>query len=84
MRKYRQRIHYTEADKTMMWDRWGFLLAYPNYFTFPDRIPLSGRQRNSSSHEFQRDLVRSRPGAELFWLTFVSLNSRMCNDRVET
>ena len=22
MRKYRQRIHYTEADKNMMWDRW--------------------------------------------------------------
>jgi len=22
MRKYRQRIHYTEADKKMMWDRW--------------------------------------------------------------
>jgi hypothetical protein len=22
MRKYRQRIYYTEADKTLMWDRW--------------------------------------------------------------
>ena len=22
MRKYRQRIHYTEADKNMMWERW--------------------------------------------------------------
>jgi hypothetical protein len=22
MRKYRPRIHYTEADKNMMWDRW--------------------------------------------------------------
>ncbi len=22
MRKYRKRIHYTEADKNMMWDRW--------------------------------------------------------------
>ena len=22
MRKYRQRIHYTEADKDMMWERW--------------------------------------------------------------
>ena len=22
MRKYRQRINYTEADKSMMWDRW--------------------------------------------------------------
>jgi len=22
MKKYRQRIHYTEADKAMMWDRW--------------------------------------------------------------
>ena len=22
MRKYRQRIHYTEADRAMMWDRW--------------------------------------------------------------
>jgi len=21
MRKYRQRIHYTEADKALMWDR---------------------------------------------------------------
>jgi hypothetical protein len=22
MRKYRQRIHYTETDKALMWDRW--------------------------------------------------------------
>jgi len=22
MKKYRQRIRYTEADKAMMWDRW--------------------------------------------------------------
>ena len=22
MRKYRPRIHYTEADKALMWDRW--------------------------------------------------------------
>ena len=22
MRKYRQRIYYTEADKSLMWDRW--------------------------------------------------------------
>ena len=22
MRKYRQRIHYTAANKSMMWDRW--------------------------------------------------------------
>jgi hypothetical protein len=22
MRKYRQRIHYTEADKALTWDRW--------------------------------------------------------------
>jgi hypothetical protein len=22
MRKYRPRIHYTETDKALMWDRW--------------------------------------------------------------
>jgi hypothetical protein len=22
MRKYQQRIHYTETDKALMWDRW--------------------------------------------------------------
>jgi hypothetical protein len=22
MRKYRKRIHYTETDKALMWDRW--------------------------------------------------------------
>ena len=22
MKKYRQRIYYTEADKALMWDRW--------------------------------------------------------------
>jgi len=22
MKKYRPRIYYTEADKTLMWDRW--------------------------------------------------------------
>jgi hypothetical protein len=22
MKKYRQRIYYTEADKTLMWERW--------------------------------------------------------------
>ena len=22
MRKYRKRIHYTETDKAVMWDRW--------------------------------------------------------------
>ena len=26
MRKYRQRIHYTEADKDMMWERWRYFL----------------------------------------------------------
>ena len=34
MRKYRPRIHYTEADKNMMWDRWNIqplVKRHPEY-----------------------------------------------------